>query len=233
MNKLRVLDLFSGIGGFSLGLERTGGFETVAFCEIEDFPRRVLKKHWPDIPIFEDVRKLTKGDLDGPIDVICGGYPCQPFSSASRGRKVAEDLWPEMARVVAEFRPLYAIAENVQFDPIAKAADHFTSLGMQCDVVRISADEVGADTKRVRWWAIAHPHKGSKFPRALNAEASQLPKIFKSVWGAENYKAAIRLSDGIPAGLGGTHAGSFGNAIIPQIPELIGNAILSAQETHQ
>lgn len=73
-DKLRVLDLFSGIGGFSLGLERTGGFETVAFCEIEPFPRKVLAKHWPEVPIYEDVTKLTGTDV-GPVDIICGGVP--------------------------------------------------------------------------------------------------------------------------------------------------------------
>ncbi len=71
--KLKVLDLFSGIGGFSLGLERTGGFETVAFCEIDPFCQKVLKKHWPEVPIYNDVRTL---DYDGAVDVITGGYPC-------------------------------------------------------------------------------------------------------------------------------------------------------------
>src|SRR3546814_2327615 len=88
-DKLKVLDLFSGIGGFSLGLERTGGFETVAFCEIEEFPRRVLKKHWPEVPCYHDVRELTADRLaaDGiaDIDVIAGGFPCQDISIAGRG----------------------------------------------------------------------------------------------------------------------------------------------------
>lgn len=87
MKKLRVLDLFSGIGGFSLGLERAGGFETVAFCEIEEYPRKVLEKHWPGVPIYEDVRTLTASTLarDGiAVDVICGGFPCQDISFAGR-----------------------------------------------------------------------------------------------------------------------------------------------------
>jgi DNA (cytosine-5)-methyltransferase 1 len=117
---LRVLDLFSGIGGFSLGLERTGGFRTVAFCEIEPFPRKVLAKHWPDVPIFEDVRKLHAEDLPEPVDVICGGYPCQPFSIAGK-RKGAEDdrhLWPEIARLLRELdairrKPAWCLFENV------------------------------------------------------------------------------------------------------------------------
>jgi DNA (cytosine-5)-methyltransferase 1 len=88
---LKVLDLFSGIGGFSLGLERTGGFETVAFCEIEDYPRRVLAKHWPNVPIYEDVKELTYERLEadglGGIDIIVGGYPCQPFSHAGKRQR--------------------------------------------------------------------------------------------------------------------------------------------------
>lgn len=80
--KFRVLDLFSGIGGFSLGLERTGGFETVAFCEIEEYPRRVLAKHWPKVPCYHDVRELTADTLrrDGiAVDVICGGFRARTY----------------------------------------------------------------------------------------------------------------------------------------------------------
>ena len=84
--KLKVLDLFSGIGGFSLGLERTGGFETVAFCEIDPFCRRVLAKHWPDVPCFEDVTTLRGEDV-GPVDVISGGFPCQDLSVAGKGEE--------------------------------------------------------------------------------------------------------------------------------------------------
>lgn len=104
--KLRVLDLFSGIGGFSLGLERTGGFETVAFCEIDPYCRKVLKKHWPNVPCFEDVTKLKGEDIDGPVDVITGGFPCQPFSHAGKRRGAEDDrhLWPEVDRLLDEFR---------------------------------------------------------------------------------------------------------------------------------
>lgn len=93
-SKLRVLDLFSGIGGFSLGLERTGGFETVAFCEIEDYPRKVLAKHWPGVPIYDDVRTLTAERLArdgiGRIDVITGGFPCQDISVAGKQAGIGE-----------------------------------------------------------------------------------------------------------------------------------------------
>jgi len=115
---MKVLDLFSGIGGFSLGLERAG-METVAFCEIEEYPRKVLQKHWPDVPIYEDVRKLSKEELekDGitDIELICGGYPCQPFSVAGKQRGEDDDrhLWPEMYRLIKTIRPRWVIAENV------------------------------------------------------------------------------------------------------------------------
>lgn len=112
MQKLKVLDLFSGIGGFSLGLERTGGFETVAFCEIEPFCQKVLKKHWPEVPIFEDVRTLN---YEGSVDVVCGGFPCQPFSNAGerRGTKDDRHLWPAMLNLVETYRPAWVIGENV------------------------------------------------------------------------------------------------------------------------
>jgi DNA (cytosine-5)-methyltransferase 1 len=112
VSKLKVLDLFSGIGGFSLGLERTGGFETVAFCEIDPFCQKVLKKHWPDVPIYNDVRTL---EHDGPVDVITGGFPCQPFSTAGK-RKGADDdrhLWPAMLSLIEKQKPSWVIGENV------------------------------------------------------------------------------------------------------------------------
>lgn len=115
---MNVLDLFSGIGGFSLGLERAG-MRTVAFCEIEPFPRAVLAKHWPGVPCYEDVRDVTAERLarDGvpPPELICGGYPCQPFSHAGkqRGSEDPRHLWPEMRRVIGEVRPAWVVAENV------------------------------------------------------------------------------------------------------------------------
>ena len=112
-SKLKVLDLFSGIGGFSLGLERAGGFETVAFCEIEKSPQQVLNKHWPDVPIYEDVRTL---DYDGTVDVICGGFPCQDISIAGKGAGISGEksgLWKEFKRNINKYRPKYSIIENV------------------------------------------------------------------------------------------------------------------------
>ena len=114
---LRVLDLFSGIGAYALGVERAG-MKVVAFCECEEFPRRVLRKHWPDVPIYEDVRTLTADALrrDGiAVDVIVGGWPCQDISPA--GERVGLDgarsgLWSEIARLAGELRPQFLMLEN-------------------------------------------------------------------------------------------------------------------------
>lgn len=228
--KLRVLDLFSGIGGFSLGLERTGGFETVAFCEIEEFPRRVLHKHWPDIPCYRDVRELTAATLaaDGiAVDVICGGFPCQPFSNASRGRKVAIDLWPEMARIISEVLPRAVIAENVQRGPLERVAEFLAELGYpRPEPRRISGAEAGADHRRDRWWVCAHADDKSELSRAIDAEMAVLPELCRGLWGASNFARAVRVPDGLPDRV--DRIESLGNAVMPVIPELIGRAILKA-----
>lgn len=230
MTKLRVLDLFSGIGGFSLGLERTGGFETVAFCEIEEFPRRVLAKHWPNVPCYRDVRELTADRLaaDGiAVDVICGGFPCQPFSTAAHGNNTAPDLWPEMARLITELKPRYVIAENVTIPPIKRAAMFLRyELGMPCIEKRISANDIGADHERSRWWLVAHPHSNGELQSAIHAEMANLRSIRERIWGPEAYRSAVTLSDRVSARL--DEIRTPGNAVVPQIPELIGNAILEA-----
>ena len=160
---LKVLDLFSGIGGFSLGLERTGGFETVAFCEIDPFCRRVLAKHWPGVPIHEDIRKVT--GVQGTIDVICGGFPRQPWSLAGKRAGTEDDrnLWPEMWRLIAEFRPRWVIGENVPgFDDAAGLGlDNMLSdlEGLNYQVAppfEIPACAVDAKHKRARLWIVGN-----------------------------------------------------------------------------
>ena len=104
---MRVLDLFSGIGGFSLGLERAG-METVAFCEFDKHAQKVLRKHWPEVPIHEDVRVLDGTRYRESVDVVCKGFPCQDLSSA--GQRAGFDgerssLYREMLRVIGECLP--------------------------------------------------------------------------------------------------------------------------------
>ena len=156
MTKLKLLDLFSGIGGFSLGLERTGGFETVAFCEYDKKARLVLNKHWPDVPIYEDVRTL---EHDGSIDVISGGFPCQPFSVAGKQKGKEDDrhLWPAMFKLIQKHRPTWVIGENVA-GLIALGLDSvLTDLESENYRTRtfvIPACSVNAKHRRDRLWII-------------------------------------------------------------------------------
>ncbi len=166
---LKVLDLFSGIGGFSLGLERTGGFETVAFCEIEKYPQQVLAKHWPGVPIYNDVMELTNERLkaDGIFpNVITGGFPCQDISVAGKQKGIGEGtrsgLWSECARLVGEIRPRYAIFENVT--ALLSGADGKWFERVLWDISQIGgyvvewhcipASQLGAHHHRDRVWII-------------------------------------------------------------------------------
>lgn len=216
---MNVLDLFSGIGCFSLGLERAG-MRTITFCEIDSFCRKVLAKHWPSIPCRTDIRNA----VFPRADLVCGGFPCQPFSTASRGRRVADDLWPDMHRVIQATRPRYVIAENVQEAAIANAAADLNRDGYQTYYRRISGTDAGADHQRNRWWVIAHPHEEGEFCRAVDAEVAKLPTLCDGLWGAGNYARAVRVLDGSTDRM--DRVGALGNAIIPQIPEAIGYAIM-------
>lgn len=165
---MNVLDLFSGIGGFSLGLERAG-FKTVAFCEIEEFPRKILKKHWPHVPIYEDIRKLTRKKLeqDGITDIglICGGYPCQGESHAGKRQGKEDDrwLWPEVFRLLREFKeqgkPVpWFIGENVA-GHVSMGLDtvlsDLESEGYATQTFIIPACAVDARHRRDRVWILA------------------------------------------------------------------------------
>jgi DNA (cytosine-5)-methyltransferase 1 len=162
--KPRVLDLFSGVGGFSLGLG-WAGLETVAFCEIDDKCRLVLAKHWPSVPQYTDVKTLTGEQLEkdgvGDIGLICGGYPCQPFSVAGKREGADDDrhLWPEFRRLVAEIRPAWVIAENVAghitmgLDSVLADLD---ALGYASQTYVIPACAVGAPHRRDRVWIVAN-----------------------------------------------------------------------------
>ena len=161
----RLLDLFSGIGGFSLGLERSGAFQTVAFCEIDPFCRRVLAKHWPEVPQYDDIRTLTSERLasDGiAVDAICGGFPCQDLSYAGKGAGLAGErsgLWREYARLIGEIRPRYVIVENVAAllsrglgDVLADLA----ALGFDAEWDCLPAGNLGAPHERDRLWLVAY-----------------------------------------------------------------------------
>jgi DNA (cytosine-5)-methyltransferase 1 len=234
MSKLRVLDLFSGIGGFSLGLERTGGFETVAFCEIEEFPRRVLAKHWPNTPCYRDVRELTAERLttDGiAVDVICGGFPCQDISLAGTGAGLGgarSGLWSEFARLIREIGPRFVLLENVAAllgRGLAQVLRDLAAVGYDAEWHCIRAAAVGAHHERDRVWLVAHPRQ-----TGLEAARPILAAIGDSQFPFAEWRdieaLGLRAGNGIPNRV--DRVGALGNAVVPQIPELIGRAILAS-----
>lgn len=204
--KLKVLDLFSGIGGFSLGLEQTGGFETVAFCEIDPFPRRVIEKHWPGVHCYEDVRKLDADTLrrDGieQVDVITGGFPCQDLSEAGKRKGIRAErsgLWGQITRLASELRPKFIIVENVSnllAGPSGQPGAWFgtvlgdlAEIGYDAEWHSIPASAVGAPQPRDRVWIIAdRPESGwdrsSGYPVAKYVvyDNSQWPRETRRSW---------------------------------------------------
>jgi DNA (cytosine-5)-methyltransferase 1 len=273
---MKLLDLFSGIGGFSLGLERAG-FKTVAFCEIEPFCQAVLRKHWPNVPVYTDIRELTAQRLaeDGisAVDAICGGFPCQPVSHA--GKQLGKDdnrwLWPEYRRLIQELRPSWVIGENViglvgmELDGVLADLE---SMGYACGAFDIPACAIGAPHQRRRIWIIANPKSkfsngsesqyGSEFIKQAQSEfgerlstsfadhrSQRIQGRFKSAlsrfcgisWGENGGGSEVsgirpnlpqptisRIDDGIRNRL---HA--LGNAVVPQIPEIIGKTIMASE----
>ena len=160
---MRVLDLFSGIGGFSLGLESVG-METVAFCEMDAFCQKVLKKHWPNVPIHSDIKELDGNEYRGAVELICGGFPCQPFSVAGEQRGAEDDraLWPEMLRVIREVQPTWVIGENVSGIINMELDNVLSDLeaeGYAAQTFVLPACSVDAKHRRDRVWIVAHANR--------------------------------------------------------------------------
>ncbi len=160
---LNVLDVFSGIGGFSIGLE-AASMQIVAFCEINPFCRKILKKHWPSVPIFSDITTIDKKDLKTlpRIDIIAGGFPCQDISVAGKGGGInakRSGLWKEFARLINEIRPKYAIIENVanlRSTGLISVLQDLWEIGYNAEWHCIPASAFGAPHRRDRIWIIAH-----------------------------------------------------------------------------
>lgn len=241
---------------FSLGLERTGGFETVAFCEIEEFPRRVLKKHWPEVPCYHDVRELTADVLrrDGiSVDVICGGFPCQDISLAGSGGGLDGErsgLWSEIRRLISELRPQFVIVENVSAllsNGMGTVLGDLAKVRYDAEWHCIQASRVGAPHDRDRVWIIANRMQigrlfSGQYPdreHALqirrqwhtsppNTGWRDVQRWFGSLiqdgYGSEVAGQAHGMVDGDTQEL--DEIAAHGNAVVPQIPELIGRAIL-------
>ncbi len=211
---MNVLDLFSGIGGFSLGLERAG-MRTVAFCEIDPYCQAVLRKHWPDVPIFGDVRTLTvyegwfipdaykrcnpqnkevfarrHGIRAECIDVICGGFPCQDISVAGKGAGIEgsrSGLWSEYARIIGEVRPRYVIVENVAAllgRGIERVLGDLATLGYDAEWHCIPASAVGAPHRRDRIWIVAYARSAERRP--VDSACEQIERLHGLSQGQES-----------------------------------------------
>jgi DNA (cytosine-5)-methyltransferase 1 len=244
---IRVLDLFSGIGGISLGLESTGHFQTVGFCEVEPFPRRVLAKHWPDVPIFGDIRELRADDVFGRcghVDMVCGGFPCQDISAAGKGVGIEGErscLWFAMLRIIREVRPRWVLAENV---PALRTRGADTVLaglegaGYACWPLVVGAWSVGAPQMRNRAWLVAHSwgcgqqikefcRWGDTTPKVR--AATKLVATMHHVWpkGPGSVSEIPIAVDGVSAGLAGRleMMTAIGNSVVPQVVQAVGYAI--------
>ncbi len=269
---VKHLDLFSGIGGFALAA-RWVGWETIGFCEIDPYCQKVLRKHWPDVPIYEDIRELD-GRTVGHVDIITGGSPCQPFSVAGKqmGARDDRDLWPEFTRLVRECSPQWAIGENVTgfirlgLDKLLSDLDR---LGYSAETFVIPALAAGALHERDRVWIAANTDcyglqerehvqgacnatnerklKGCETDRispsadaadpqcgeqSLGRASGRTGWLWQSFpedgnWEGEDQPTLDGKADGIPARL--DRLRGLGNAIVPQVAEVIFRTIDSVQ----
>lgn len=244
---MKVLDLFSGIGGFSLGLERAG-MQTVAFCEIDPSPQRVLRKNFPGVTIYDDIRAITAERLraDGidRVRLVCGGDPCQPHSHAGK-RKGKEDdryLWPEMLRVVEEFEPDWVINENVTGSESNMVLDEkifdLEALGYECQPFNIPVVAVGGGHERQRIWLVAHasgkgreghkPYHG--VPRgddqAYTKHGDRIAESWDTLAGRSR---GLRTEHGLSVQMVRNEVKGYGNSVCPIIPEIIGRCIMQIE----
>lgn len=174
---LNVLDIFSGIGGFSLGLE-AAGMQTVAFCEINSFCQKTLKNHWQSVPVFPDITVLHKEDLKSlpQIDIIAGGFPCQDISIAGKKKGITakrSGLWKEYKRLINEIRPKYAIIENVanlRSTGLVSVLQDLWEIGYNAEWHCIPASAFGAPHRRDRIWIIAYSTCNNKFGLSIRKE---------------------------------------------------------------
>ena len=169
---MKIVDLFSGIGGFSYAAEQiVGGFETIAFVERDEYCQKVLRKHWSDVPIYSDIRSFN-GKEYKDADIVVGGFPCQPWSvaGAQRGSEDDRDLWHEMVRVIEDIRPRWIIGENVSGFVtmpmgLRRSLIDLESIGYKAIPYLIPAAAVDAKHRRMRCWIVGYSeHDGSSAP---------------------------------------------------------------------
>lgn len=253
---LTVLDLFSGIGGFSLGLENTNGFKTIAFCENNKFCQKVLAKHWPTIPIFDDISTLNSEDinnLDTTINVICGGFPCQPISISGNQKGECDErwMWPEFYRIICMVKPEWILVENVVGLLSVQKGKLFggilrdlAQIGYNAEWQVLSASYVGACHQRERLFLVAHTNSKRLYKNIFQFKSDQ-KSCFEERWPEqsniylEDFKRSypklpkdLRTLNGISEELDKNRLNdqirALGNSIVPKCSEYIGKCILNA-----
>lgn len=196
---LRELAIFAGAGGGLLaGLVL--GWRTVCAVERDEFAASVLVQRQndrilPAFPVWDNVFTFDGSVWRGIVDVVSGGFPCQAYSSAAAGANVADDLWPEMRRIVADVAPRYVFAENVARKAIDAAADDLEQMGYKTRCIELSAKDLGADHVRGRCWLIAYTDDPGELLRAVNAKVEVLPGMAENVWRSD--PGVTRVSDGL------------------------------------
>ena len=238
---LKVLDLFSGIGGFSLGLERAGGFETVAFCEKDPFCQKVLAKHWPHVPIHDDIKTL-EGNEYGKVDVVCGGFPCTQTSvaaaiSGNRTGLEGKDsgLWHEYLRIVRTIRPLWVVIENPggvkKWE--GEIQDSLAGLGYRVSRLEIKASDCGLPHIRRCYFYVANADgKRLEIAREQRPQTVGWATRLAAAGGAwlKRTPGVIGEFTGLPDRVDRVKA--LGNTVVPAKVERIGRAINAFPPMH-
>ena len=214
--KIKVLSLFAGIGGIDLGLESTGRFETVQFVEYERFCQHILRRHWPDVPIWGDVKTFDP-DSCGDIDLICGGYPCQPFSVAGKQKGAEDDrhLWPRMFEIIKHKRPTWVLCENVSGHVnlgLDQVLFDLESEGYSWQTIVLGAVAVDAPHRRQRLFIVANTNntgdrtsqRRTDQNRQTHDEGQEEQPQFKS--GGHSTDVANTDNKGLRTRIGGANA---------------------------
>ena len=215
------LSLFSGVGGIDLAAE-WAGFKTVAFVERDKFCQKVLAKHWPNTPIYDDITTFDGTRFRG-VDLVSGGFPCQPHSLAGKRKASSDerDLWGEMRRVVGEARPEWVVAENVPglFSSesgrfFGRVISDLAEMGYRVGWCCYGASDVGANHIRKRIFMVAHTNSDSKPVIPKHDEAHVMPNYARSHW--ERQPRSVRVDDGVSRRLDSNRLRALGNAVVPQ-----------------
>lgn len=226
---MRALDLFSGIGGFSLGFA-AAGIKVVAHAEVEHYPRKILQKHWPEIENHGDVRSI---EFDGTVDIVCGGFPCQDISLANSGSMVGLEgkrsgLWSEFFNQIQRHNPSFCVIENspvLRSKGLDRILCELSSIGYDAEWHCIPATAVDAPHSRDRLWVIAYPTGlGNRLPEGQVLTGRHF--IEYTPW-REAEPAVGRVADGVPDQSHRLRA--LGNAVVPQIAYVIAKALIEAR----